>query len=148
MLCSNCGHHNRQGARFCDACATRLNAPQGDVQEPDEVVTGLSADFVGRQREMAELNVALDEAIFGRGRLVMLAGEPGIGKTRTAQELADIAEERGARVLWGRCLEQHGSPHTGPGSRPYAPTFGSVKRSSCVLRWGPARPTSQRSSQT
>ncbi len=44
--------------------------------------------FVGRQREMAELMAALDDALGGRGRLVMLAGEPGIGKTRIAQELA------------------------------------------------------------
>ncbi len=43
--------------------------------------------FVGRQREMAELMAALDDALAGRGRMVMLAGEPGIGKTRTAQEL-------------------------------------------------------------
>ena len=69
-----------------------------------------NSTFVGREREMAELKVALDEAISGRGRLVMLAGEPGIGKTRTVQELADIAEERGVKVLWGRSLEQQGSP--------------------------------------
>jgi len=44
--------------------------------------------FVGRQREMAVLNAALDDAMAGQGRLVMPAGEPGIGKTRIAQELA------------------------------------------------------------
>ena len=43
--------------------------------------------FVGRQREMAELTSALDDALSDHGRLVMLVGEPGIGKTRTAQEL-------------------------------------------------------------
>ena len=41
--------------------------------------------FVGRQREMSELRAALDNAMSGNGRLVMLAGEPGIGKTRIAQ---------------------------------------------------------------
>ena len=55
--------------------------------------------FVGRQREMARLRAALDEALAGRGRLVMLAGEPGIGKTRTAQELGGYAENLGAQVL-------------------------------------------------
>ena len=40
--------------------------------------------FVGRQREMAALEAALEEALAGRGKLVMLVGEPGIGKTRTA----------------------------------------------------------------
>ena len=59
--------------------------------------------FVGRRREMAELKAPLDDAMSGRGRLVMLAGEPGIGKTRTAQELGVLAEQRGAQNLWGRC---------------------------------------------
>ncbi len=40
----------------------------------------------------------------------MLAGEPGIGKTRTAQELAAHAETQGTRVLWGRCHEGRGAP--------------------------------------
>ncbi len=66
--------------------------------------------FVGRRREMAELSAALEDAMSGQGRLVMLAGEPGIGKTRTAQELAALAEQRGAQVLWGRCYEEEGTP--------------------------------------
>jgi hypothetical protein len=40
----------------------------------------------------------------------MVAGEPGIGKTRIAQELARHAEEHGALVLWGRCHEEAGAP--------------------------------------
>ena len=59
--------------------------------------------FVGRQREMAQLTSALEEAMSGQGRLFMLVGEPGIGKTRTAQELASYAENRGGQVFWGRC---------------------------------------------
>ena len=47
--------------------------------------------FVGRQREMGELRDALDEAMADQGRSVMLTGEPGIGKTRTAQELGSAA---------------------------------------------------------
>jgi transcriptional regulator with AAA-type ATPase domain len=47
--------------------------------------------FVGRQREMVELKAALEDVLSGHGRLVMVVGEPGIGKTRTAQELALIA---------------------------------------------------------
>ena len=66
--------------------------------------------FVGRQREMEALRAALDGALAGQGRLVMLVGEPGIGKTRTAQELASYAEERGSLVLWGRCYEGEGAP--------------------------------------
>ncbi len=66
--------------------------------------------FVGRQRELGELKAALDDAMAGHGRLVMLAGEPGIGKTRTAQELASHAETLGVQVLWGRCYEEEGTP--------------------------------------
>ena len=66
--------------------------------------------FVGRQREIAELTAALDEALSGQGRIVMLAGEPGIGKTRTAQELTALAETAGAMVLWGWCYEEEGAP--------------------------------------
>ena len=66
--------------------------------------------FVGSQREMAVLTSVLDDALSGQGRLVMLAGEPGIGKTRTAQELASLAEAKGAQVLWGRCYEEEGTP--------------------------------------
>ena len=40
----------------------------------------------------------------------MLVGEPGIGKTRTTQELASYAESRGAQVFWGRCYEDEGTP--------------------------------------
>jgi DNA-binding NarL/FixJ family response regulator len=40
----------------------------------------------------------------------MLGGEPGIGKTCTAQELATIAPQQGGRVLWGRCHAEHGAP--------------------------------------
>ena len=65
--------------------------------------------FVGRQRKMAELTAALDDALSGQGRLVMLAGEPAIGKTRTAQELGVLAEQRGAQILWGRCHEVEGA---------------------------------------
>lgn len=53
---------------------------------------------VGRQREMSELRRAVDDPLSGQGRLVMLAGEPGISKTRTAQELMSHAENGGARV--------------------------------------------------
>jgi len=82
--------------------------------------------FIGRQREMAELRAALDDALGGRGRLVMLAGEPGIGKTRTAQELAVLAEQRGALVLWGWCYEGEGAP-------PYWPWVLWTQSATC---WG------------
>lgn len=70
--------------------------------------------FVGRQREMGELRAALKESFAGHGRIVILMGEPGIGKTRTAEELASHAETQGAQVLWGRCYEEDGAPSYWP----------------------------------
>ena len=66
--------------------------------------------FVGRDREVAALRGAVDAVISGQGRIVLLVGEPGIGKTRTSEELATYAGLRGAHVLWGRCYEGEGAP--------------------------------------
>ena len=66
--------------------------------------------FVGREAGLERLRTAFDEAFSGRGQVVMLVGEPGIGKTRTAQELETYARMRGAQVLWGRARESAGAP--------------------------------------
>src|SRR5262245_28473095 len=49
--------------------------------------------FVGRERELAQLEAALHDACAGQGRLVLVSGEPGIGKTRLTSELARVAAE-------------------------------------------------------
>ncbi len=66
--------------------------------------------FVGREDELAALLRALEDALAGRGRLLVIGGEPGIGKSRLAEELAGAAVETGAAVLWGRCWEAGGAP--------------------------------------
>ncbi len=66
--------------------------------------------FVGRVHETARLRAALGDALAGRGRLIILAGEQGIGKTRMAMEVGEEARRRGAIVLWGRCYEREGAP--------------------------------------
>ncbi|NJN53226.1 MAG: AAA family ATPase [Gammaproteobacteria bacterium] len=68
------------------------------------------SDFIGRMDALQTFEAALDATLNGRGGVVMLAGEPGIGKTRCAEEFARIAEDRGSLVLWGRCYEQPGAP--------------------------------------
>jgi DNA-binding SARP family transcriptional activator len=66
--------------------------------------------FVGRERELAALDGALSDALGGRGRIVLVAGEPGIGKSRLVEELATRARAHAARVLVGRCWEAGGAP--------------------------------------
>jgi tetratricopeptide (TPR) repeat protein len=66
--------------------------------------------WVGRDAEIVELRAALDDALSGHTRLVLLAGEPGIGKTRTVEEFGTYAQLRGADVLWGRCYEGDPTP--------------------------------------
>ena len=103
MNCPACGEENRESARDCDGCAASLSRSSAD-QDATPTSDGFtpSEGYVGRQRELGQLGAALEESLAGRGRLAMLVGEPGIGKTRTAQELASLAEGRGAQVLWGR----------------------------------------------
>jgi len=66
--------------------------------------------FLGRERELTELRAALDDVNAGRGRLFLLSGEPGIGKTRLAEEIAHEAAARGMRAIWGRSWEGGGAP--------------------------------------
>jgi eukaryotic-like serine/threonine-protein kinase len=85
--------------------------------EPDQTPSLMRATephhldlFVGRKRELAQLDAAIDDALVGRGRLILLSGEPGIGKTRLADELAGDAVSRRMRVVWGRCWAGGGAP--------------------------------------
>jgi len=66
--------------------------------------------IVGRGRELEAFRAAFVRALSGRRQLVLVSGEPGIGKTRCAEALAEIAEDQGALVLWGHCREEAGSP--------------------------------------
>jgi hypothetical protein len=65
-------------------------------------------DFVGRSRELAVLAAAFAEACAGRAQLVLCHGEPGIGKTRLAEEFVSRAD--GAVVAWGTGMEDAGAP--------------------------------------
>jgi DNA-binding SARP family transcriptional activator len=66
--------------------------------------------FVGRAGELQELLRGLDVSLGGEGRLYLISGDPGIGKSRLVEQLARGARERGAEVLVGRCWEAGGAP--------------------------------------
>ena len=70
--------------------------------------------FVGRSKEVSRLQAHLENAAKGRGGVVTLAGEAGIGKTRIIEEFADVARDRGAQVLRGACYGDEWHAPYGP----------------------------------
>lgn len=86
-------------------------APDAPPSAPGVNVAPL---FVGRQTELRRLEDAVDAAWRGHGSLALLVGEPGIGKTRLATELAARADASGAVTAWGSCWEAGGAPSYWP----------------------------------
>ena len=88
---------------------TRLRELElGPPPPPESQPPALTADwrrFVGRAEELDALRRACDAAFGGDSRLVVVVGEPGIGKTRLVEEAAVYATVRGAQVWWGHCYE-------------------------------------------
>jgi DNA-binding SARP family transcriptional activator/tetratricopeptide (TPR) repeat protein len=73
-------------------------------------VTPVAGGFVGRDAELAEVRAAFAEAAGGVARVVVIEGDPGIGKTRLAEELSVEAAAAGALVRWGRAFEGGAAP--------------------------------------
>ena len=82
--------------------------------------------FVGREAERAEARRMLDQAVAGQGSLLLLGGEPGVGKTRLAEEVLAEARHRGCLALTGRCYEMEGTP-------PFIPWVELVERSARIV---------------
>jgi serine/threonine protein kinase len=89
----------------------RLNATMFEVQESPAFA---QIPLIGREQEFTELKRLLGEAQAGRGSMVMIGGEPGIGKTHLTRAILDEAKHRGAVGVVGHCYEMEGSP-------PYVP---------------------------
>jgi class 3 adenylate cyclase/tetratricopeptide (TPR) repeat protein len=88
--------------------------PAGDAGQlpiPELLDGGARLDFSGRDTELDTVTSAWKEALTGERQAVLLAGEPGIGKTRLAREAALRAHEQGGTVLYGRCEEDLGAPY-------------------------------------
>ncbi len=87
------------------------DTPDSELSRESKFVAHPSAAaFVGRSHESEELVAGLATTLAGRGQVFLICGEPGIGKTRIADEISAIAQARGMRVLWGRCWEAGDSP--------------------------------------
>ncbi len=80
--------------------------------------------MVGRDRDLAALREALEVACSGATTYVVLTGEPGIGKSRLAAELGELARAGGVRVLVGRCSQDDGAPPLWP----WATVLGALGR--------------------
>ena len=93
--------------------ATTPRAP-GSRSSPDGSTFAARTPYVGREAERAELIRRLDQACEGHGSLILIGGEPGVGKTRLTEEAGADAAATGAHVLVGRCYEIEGAP-------PYVP---------------------------
>jgi tetratricopeptide (TPR) repeat protein len=89
----------------------RLAATSAAAPQP---VDDTRIPLIGREQEFTELKRALGEALVGRGSLIMVGGEPGIGKTHLAGALLEEAARRGALAVIGHCYEMEGAP-------PYVP---------------------------
>ncbi len=86
--------------------------------------------FVGREGELKQLHAAFDAALSGQAGLVMVVGEPGIGKTALCEQLATYVTLRGGKALVGHCYEE------GSLSLPYLPFVEAMR--SYVLARDPA----------
>jgi DNA-binding SARP family transcriptional activator len=94
------------------AAARRTVLPRPSVRNVGLEAGGIG--FVGREREQEVLAEAIESATSGRGRIVFVEGEPGIGKSRLALEAARLAASRGMPMLFGSCFEGDGAPSLWP----------------------------------
>lgn len=82
--------------------------------EPQRSERSARPVIVGRDVEIEALEETLDGLLEGRGRLLLVAGAAGVGKSRLAREVGDRAARRGAIALWGAAYEQEKQLPYGP----------------------------------
>ena len=89
-------------------------APVTTTPAPPPPAAARRPVFIGRADALNRLRAAMGEAVAGRTRMVLVEGEPGIGKSRLAAELADLARQAGIPTCWGRCHDDEGAPPLWP----------------------------------
>lgn len=101
---------HRRGYRFIGNAAAPA-APSSDVPTGAGTAPALPATLIGRERELARLHAAWQQACAGQRRLVLLAGDPGIGKSSLADRWARACAASGTPVRVGRgpCVDQVGA---------------------------------------
>ena len=114
---------HRQAARrpSAEAVAARLQAftqpAESSAGEPTRSFAGPvgtssqhRSPLIGREAERTALRSRLDDAVEGRGSILLMGGEPGIGKSRLAEAILEDARQRGCLALVGHCYEMEGAP--------------------------------------
>jgi DNA-binding winged helix-turn-helix (wHTH) protein/predicted ATPase len=96
-----------KGYRFIAAVQESGDQPRSSVKQ---ISLTKQSSIVGRDRELTALFNGLEEVASGRGRLFLVSGEPGIGKSRLAAEIAAMTETKGIAVLLGHCSEEKEVP--------------------------------------
>lgn len=103
--------------------------PSSTSQSAEQTVRNpVGSPFVGRTQILGELRSALHAACAGNGRLCILTGEPGIGKTRVAEQFATETSAAGVPVAWGYCHEVGDMPPLWPFAQLLRQRFVSVNR--------------------
>ena len=119
--------HQTTAALLDDLEALRANAwSTSRITTTAPAAPAERTPFVGRDAESSELARLLDPMLTGQGGLVLLGGEPGVGKTRLARELLATARERGCLGLTGHCYEMEGAA-------PYVPFVESTEQAVRLL---------------
>jgi predicted ATPase len=127
-------HRDRDGtaevqSRSASTCTCFLSDRVGSLAAPAarrlathcSVETSIAdAPLVARGAELERILSVLERACAGRGRLVFLAGEPGVGKTRLAREVLKRARSADAHVFSGSCFEQYKDVPFFPFTEPFA----------------------------
>ena len=102
--------HTRAMAYISQHVRERPAGQEGSPVAASDSATSWRTPFVGRDGERASLRENLEHAYAGQGTLILIGGEPGVGKTRLVAEILADARRRDALTLAGHCYETAGTP--------------------------------------